>query len=106
MDRLLIAVLHCNENADREQAMNRVGTPNYHITFPKSKEGRTTLSKVLTACTFGKFNILFLFIEKDVEKTIIKNYFVCIHKTYFDNFIISGLMEPYIVCQLGTTTTG
>lgn len=58
--RLLLAALHWNENGDRSQATKSDGTPLYHVTYQKAKEGRQTVSKVLTACTFGYVDVLMM----------------------------------------------
>ncbi|XP_063963626.1 uncharacterized protein LOC129268390 [Lytechinus pictus] len=56
--RLYLAALHWNENSDRSQATKSDGSPMFRVTYQKAKEGRQTVSKVLTACTFEYVNAL------------------------------------------------
>lgn len=59
--RLLLAVMHYNENSERVQATNRDGELQYSINYPKAKQGGYTVKKVLNDCTYGKVFYSFLF---------------------------------------------
>ena len=52
-DRLLLAALHYNENADREQATNNDGQLQYSIRFPKYKKGSFTVTALKEDPTYG-----------------------------------------------------
>ena len=52
--RLQIAILHFNENSDREQATLQDGRERFNITFPKYKKGEHTVKKILVKCTYGE----------------------------------------------------
>ena len=52
--RLQIAILHFNENSDREQATLQDGTERFNIAFPKYKKGEHTVKKILVKCTYGE----------------------------------------------------
>ena len=52
--RLITAALHFNENAGREQAVNREGNLEYKIVFPKYKKGGFIVRKITTDCTYGR----------------------------------------------------
>ena len=51
--RLLLAALHFNENASREQAVTKKGDECYDITFPKFKKGGYIVKKILADPTYG-----------------------------------------------------
>lgn len=53
--RLLLAILHYNENAGWAQAMNRDGEPIFVIRLPKFKKGEHTVQPKLVPPTFSKF---------------------------------------------------
>jgi len=53
--RLHLAALHFNENADRPQAFNSIGKPQFSIHFPKFKKGEYTVKPVKEAATYGIF---------------------------------------------------
>ena len=46
--RLQIAILHFNENSDREQATD--DSERFNIAFPKYKKGEHTVKKILVKC--------------------------------------------------------
>ena len=52
--RLQIAILHFNENSDREQAKLEDGSGRVNIVFPKYKKGEHTVKRILVKCTYGK----------------------------------------------------
>ena len=52
--RSQIAILHFNENSDREQATLQDGTERFSIVFPKYKKGEHTVKKILVKCTYGE----------------------------------------------------
>jgi hypothetical protein len=50
--RVLLTVLHDNENAVREQALRKDGAPRYKLSYPKGKQGDHVLKKVKEDCTY------------------------------------------------------
>ncbi|KAJ7394868.1 hypothetical protein OS493_000703 [Desmophyllum pertusum] len=46
------AILHFNENSDREHAKLQDGTEQVNIVFPKYKKGEYTVKKILVKCTY------------------------------------------------------
>ncbi|XP_068681048.1 uncharacterized protein [Montipora foliosa] len=50
--RLQIAILHFNENSNRESATLKDGSERVNIAFPKYKKGEHTVKKVLVKCTY------------------------------------------------------
>jgi len=61
MFRLLLAGLHYNENADRQQAINNSGEAMFTIRFPKYKKGDYTVTPIKESSTFGRIFILIFF---------------------------------------------
>ena len=55
--RLQIAILHFNENSDREQATLQDGSERFNIAFPKYKTGEHTVKKILVKCTYGELRM-------------------------------------------------
>lgn len=53
-NRLELAILHFNENANRQQAITKDGDNRYDIVFPKYKKGGYVVRKVTTDPTFSK----------------------------------------------------
>ncbi|XP_020612168.1 uncharacterized protein LOC110050582 [Orbicella faveolata] len=53
--RLQIAILHFNENSDREQATLQDGRERFNIAFPKYKKGEHAVKKILVKCTYGEY---------------------------------------------------
>jgi hypothetical protein len=49
----MLAALHYNENADREQAVNKHGDKIFKIRFPKYKKGGFSVCPVKTDPTHG-----------------------------------------------------
>ena len=47
--------MHYNENADRQQLVNKAGQPVYSIKFPKYKKGDFTVTPVKEDPTYGQF---------------------------------------------------
>ena len=43
-----------NENAGREQAVNREGNIEYKIVFAKYKKGGFVVRQITTSCTYGR----------------------------------------------------
>lgn len=57
--RIQVAVLHFNENANKEQAVTKAGEQRYSIVFPKYKKGGYIVKKVNKDPTYGKLeNVL------------------------------------------------
>jgi len=52
--RLLLAVLHFNENYDRAQAKTKDGTERIGIAFPKQKRGEFTPKPIPVPKTYAK----------------------------------------------------
>lgn len=77
--RLQLAALHCNENANREQAKTKSGEERYSIVYPKYKQGGHIVRKIITNPTYGK---VYTFI------TVMCNYF-----GYFVTGYVDELME-------------
>lgn len=50
--RLQIAIMHFNENSDREQAKLPDGSERVNIAFPKYKKGEHSTKKILVKCTY------------------------------------------------------
>ncbi|XP_033127102.1 uncharacterized protein LOC117124881 [Anneissia japonica] len=67
--RLLLAVLHYNENSERIQATTKDGDLQYTIAYPKAKQGAHTIKKVMTECTFGYVDDLMLEVTAIAEGT-------------------------------------
>ena len=57
--RLLLAAMHYNENAERQQCQKKKGTPECTIAFPKYKKGGYIVRKILTECTYNYVDRLF-----------------------------------------------
>ena len=55
--RLQIAILHFNENSDREQATLQDGSERFNIASPKYKTGEHTVKKILVKCTYGELRM-------------------------------------------------
>ncbi len=53
--RHTIAVLHFNENLNRETKMTKNGTPYYSVTFPKFKLGEEVVRNAPVAPSYGKY---------------------------------------------------
>ena len=53
--RLLLAVLHFNENFHREQAKTASGSERIRIVFPKQKKGEYTSKPVPVSKTYSEF---------------------------------------------------
>ncbi|KAK6166003.1 hypothetical protein SNE40_022798 [Patella caerulea] len=51
--RLLLAVMHFNENTNREQFINQNGEAGWRIVFPKFKKGDYSLKKMLVMPTYA-----------------------------------------------------
>ncbi|XP_070390968.1 uncharacterized protein [Dermacentor albipictus] len=54
--RTLIAALHFNENANKEQATTKDGTQQWHSKTSKARHSMMTVCPLKMAATFGKFN--------------------------------------------------
>lgn len=52
--RTLLAVMHFNENAGREQQHTEAGEARYAINFPKWKKGGYSVKKVLAEPKYGE----------------------------------------------------
>ena len=52
--RVQIAILHFNENANREQAITLEGEERFDVLFPKYKAGGCVVKKVKADPTFSK----------------------------------------------------
>ena len=52
--RLELAILHFNENANRQEATTKDGEDRYDIVFPKYKKGGYVVRKVTADPTFSK----------------------------------------------------
>ena len=57
--RLLLASMHYNENARRNQQQNKQGDMQYAIAFPKYKKGGYIVRKILTRCTYNYIDDFF-----------------------------------------------
>ena len=55
--RLQIAIMHFNENSDREQAKLPDGSERVNIAFPKYKKGEHSIKKILVKCTYSKYTL-------------------------------------------------
>ena len=52
--RLLLAALHFNENANRQQAETQQGEARYNLVFPKARQGGCVTRRVLQDPTYSK----------------------------------------------------
>ena len=52
--RHILAVLHFNENVNRESKKSKDGLPYYHITYPKFKLGDEVVREIPVPPTYGK----------------------------------------------------
>ncbi|KAM7440480.1 hypothetical protein ABFA07_010306 [Porites harrisoni] len=66
--RLLLAVLHYNENSERLQAVTKEGKPCYSIRFPKHKKGEYSVRKDKTAATCGYTETLLNVLVREFEE--------------------------------------
>lgn len=55
--RLLLAALHYNENANRQQAETTAGQRQFKISFPKYKAGGYTVCQVLVSPTYSESDV-------------------------------------------------
>ena len=53
-NRLVLAALHYNENADRPCKREADGTIKLQVNFTRAKKGRPSVRKVKEAATYGK----------------------------------------------------
>ena len=53
LQRLLIAVLHSNENTERPQAKTKTGEARWRISYPKARHGEAVVKEVKTPITFS-----------------------------------------------------
>ena len=56
--RVQIAILHFNENANREQATTLEGKERFDVLFPKYKAGGYVVKRVKVDPTFSKLTII------------------------------------------------
>lgn len=59
MNRLHVAALHYNENANRGQAETKGGKLRYKVRYPKFKKGEAIITKVMKNPTFSEFEVKF-----------------------------------------------
>ena len=52
--RILLAVLHHNENSTRSQMICKDGRAAYAVSFPKAKKGGAVVKQIKIPCTYGK----------------------------------------------------
>ncbi|KAL3854303.1 hypothetical protein ACJMK2_013577 [Sinanodonta woodiana] len=67
-NRLHLAALHFNENANRPQAMTNSGTSRYQISFPKYKKGGYIVKEVKEDCTYKYVEELIAALEEMVKE--------------------------------------
>lgn len=94
--RTILAVMHFNENNNRDQAVNLEGEPEYAIQFPKS--GGYVVRKIAAECTYSKE--INYFDYKYVYNIICMLYHLLVHKychtcTYFIYFIFQTMQMSY-----------
>ena len=53
VSRLLIAVLHFNENSGRQQSMRKDGMRQWAVTYAKQNKGKGVVKQVKVPCTYG-----------------------------------------------------
>ncbi|XP_036000029.1 uncharacterized protein LOC118564855 isoform X1 [Fundulus heteroclitus] len=53
--RLMLAILHFNENSNRQQAKNKAGKEMWQLSFPKAKKGEPVAKQVKVPCTYGVY---------------------------------------------------
>ncbi len=91
--RLLIAALHFNENAGRDQAKNTRGELEYKIVFPKYKKGSYVIRKITTSCTYGMFRYLHTTIKRHMF-TLFSHYFTMI--SWMNSFTLATAI--FMIC--------
>ena len=65
--RLLLAAMHCNENAGRPRRTNKRGSLEFAIAFPKYKKEGYIVRTILTDCTYLTSCLTHLFLDYCLE---------------------------------------
>jgi len=101
--RLLLAGLHYNENADRNQRVNNAGELVYRVRFPKFKKGGYTVSPVKEDATFGIFMYLLPYFVKNLffaallYSQLNSQTYVCSHLPYYCLLVHVDVDEKMVI---------
>ena len=80
--RVLLAVMHYNENGRREQAQKKDGNLQWQISHPRGRQGEAVLKAVKRAQTFGWY-IFIILIKENYYSILDHNWHLNTHRNTF-----------------------
>ena len=72
--RLLLAALHYNENAERQQAMSSTGKPLFTIRFLKFKKGEYSVVPIKQDTTYGIVAVVSVWLKTELVDSFVNEH--------------------------------